>query len=127
MTLIPENAASLAARPTTTALVPYYPANSGFLGQSTRQFLYAGQRIDRYGGSGISRFFSPAGTPMMARSLPPGIIGQPLRTFEVVKPFEVEAGTVAPSFEQLGFGTQFTTPVPLQTLLDRGIIREVAP
>jgi hypothetical protein len=48
-----------------------------------------------------------------------------LRTFEVVKPFEVEAGRVAPAFNQAGLGIQFRTPVPLQTLLNHGIIREV--
>jgi hypothetical protein len=47
--------------------------------------------------------------------------------FEVVKPFEVEAGTVAPAFDQLGLGTQFGTPVPAETLLRRGVLREVTP
>jgi hypothetical protein len=84
-----------------------------------------GQRIDRYGGSGYSRFFSPQGTPDLARSLPPGTAGQPLRTFEVVKPFEVQSGTVAPRFNQPGGGVQHVTPVNLETLLKRGILKEV--
>jgi hypothetical protein len=50
---------SLAAKSTTTAIKPYYPANQGFLGETSREFLYAGQRIDRYGGTASSRFFSP--------------------------------------------------------------------
>lgn len=86
-----------------------------------------GQRIDRFGGSEFSRFFSPAGPPQAARALPPGTAGQALRTFEVLKPFEVEAGTVAPAFGELGLGTQFRTPVTLEVLLKRGIIREVTP
>ncbi|MCB9507477.1 MAG: glycohydrolase toxin TNT-related protein [Myxococcales bacterium] len=110
-----------------TAIQPFYPPNNGFLGESTKRFLYAGERIDRYGGSGFSRFFSPAGTPAGARALPPGTAGQPLRTSEVVKPFEVEAGTVAPAFGELGLGTQFRTPVRLETLLKRGVRREVTP
>ncbi len=85
----------------------------------------AGERIDRFGGTASSRFLSPAGTRTAARALPPGTAGQKLRTFEVVKPFEVEAGNVAPAFGKLGLGTQFRTPVPLQTLLKRGIIEEV--
>jgi RHS repeat-associated protein len=110
-----------------TALQKFYPENRGFLGQTERQFLEKGQMIDRYGGNDSSRFFSPAGTPEAARALPPGTSGQPLRTFEVVKPFEVDAGTVTPAFGQLGFGTQFRTPVPMETLMKRGIIQEVRP
>ncbi len=87
--------------------------------------LVRGQFIDRYGGSDVSRFFSPAGTPAAARSLPPTTLSLPLRTFEVMKPFEVEAGTVAPASGQFGLGTQYRTPVILKTLIDWGIIREV--
>lgn len=114
-----------AKTPTSTAIVPYYPPNNGFAGATTREFLMPGQTIDRFGGSGASRFFSPTGTSEGARALPPGTAGQPLRTFEVVKPFEVEAGTAAPWFGQPGGGTQFRTPVPLETLLKRGIVREL--
>jgi len=110
--------------PTSTAIVPYYPPANGFAGATTREFLMPGQTIDRFGGSGASRFFSPTGTSEAARALPPGTAGQPLRTFEVVKPFEVDSGTVAPWFSQPGGGTQFRTPVPLETLLKRGILRE---
>ncbi len=112
---------------TPNAIQKYYPDNNGFLGQTQRQFLGKGDLIDRYGGSDYSRFFSPAGTPDVARSLPPGTMGKPLRTFEVLKPFEVEAGTVAPAFNQIGLGTQYRTPVELNTLIDRGIIKEVTP
>jgi hypothetical protein len=59
--------------------------------------------------------------------LPPGTAGKPLRTFEVVKPFEVDAGTVAPAFDQLGLGTQYRAPVDMGTLLKRGVIKEVTP
>ena len=110
-----------------TALTKFYPGNSGFAGATERTFLMPGQTIDRYGGSGYSRFFSPQGTPDWARALPPGTAGQPLRTFEVVKPFEVESGTVAPWFNQPGGGLQYRTPVNLDTLLKRGIIKEVTP
>jgi len=108
-------------------IVPFYPPNNGFLGKTTRVFLRSGERIDRYGGSKVSRFFSPAGTANGARALPPGTTGQSLKTFEVVKPFEVEAGTVAPAYGQAGFGVQYRSPVQLEVLLRRGIIREVKP
>ena len=108
-------------------LTNYYPDNNGFLGTTERQFLLPGQTIDRYGGSGYSRFFSPAGTPEAVRALPYGTAGQPLRRFEVVKPVEVDAGTVSPWFGQPGGGTQFVTPIRLETLLKRGILKEVTP
>ncbi len=106
------------------SIAPYLPANSGFIGQTKRQFLMPGQVIDRYGGTGYSRFFSPVGTPEVARSLPGGAAGQSLRTFEVMKPFEVNMGTIAPAFGQLGFGQQMVTPVKLEILLKRGILKE---
>jgi hypothetical protein len=111
----------------TRTIAPYFPANNGFIGATERQFLMPGELIDRYGGSGYSRFFSPAGTPEAARALPAASAGQPLRTFEVLKPFEVDAGTVAPAFGELGFGPQLVTPVRLEFLLKRGILREVTP
>jgi hypothetical protein len=116
-----------AAAPKTTAVQKYWPENNGFLRQPEAVTLKPGQRIDRFGGSDYSRFFSPEGTPAAARALPAESASQPLRTFEVVKPFEVEAGTVAPAFGQPGLGTQFRTPVQLKTLLERGIIKEVTP
>jgi RHS repeat-associated protein len=113
------------AAATSMELTTYYPPNGGFLGQAERTFLQPGERIDRFGGSDYSRFFSPEGTPASERALPPGTAGQPLRTFEVAKPFEVQSGTVAPAFSELGGGVQFRTPVPLRVLLARGIVREV--
>jgi hypothetical protein len=108
----------------TRALVPYYPSNNGFLGAISQTTLQEGQLIDRFGGTGISRFFSPAGTAAELRALPPGVAEQPLRTFEVLKPITVESGTVAPAFGQLGLGTQFRSPMTLDELLNQGIIRE---
>jgi hypothetical protein len=111
----------------TTAVQPYFPVNNGFLGATERHFLMPGQVITRYGGTASSRFFSPAGTSAAARALPAGSAGQPMRTFEVMKPFEVDAGTVAPAFGQPGLGTQFRTPVQLDFLLKRGILNETTP
>jgi hypothetical protein len=109
----------------TTAITPYFPVNNGFLGPTERAFLMPGTIIDRYGGSGFSRFFSAVGTPASARALPRGTALLPLRTFQVIKPFEVETGTVSPAFGQLGLGQQYMTPVDLGVLLKRGILKEV--
>ncbi|RZU35576.1 glycohydrolase toxin TNT-related protein [Edaphobacter modestus] len=122
-----RSGASQAAKTEVTALTKFYPENAGFAGATERTFLMPGQIIDRYGGSGYSRFFSPQGTADLARSLPPGTAGQPLRTFEVAKPFEVQSGKVAPWFNQPGGGLQYRTPVNLDTLLKRGIIKPLNP
>lgn len=74
-----------------------------------------------------SRFFSPPGTPAAARALPPEVAGQSLRSFQVLKPFEVQSGTVAPAFGQFGLGTQFRSPTQLGELLGRGLLKEIKP
>ena len=124
---VTRSAAADASQAETTALQSFYPPNRGFLGDTGRKFAQRGELIDRYGGSDASRYFSPAGTPRAARALPPGTADQPLRTFEVMKPFELDAGVVAPAFGQLGLGVQYRTPVALRVLLRRGILREVTP
>jgi len=83
-----------------------------------------GQKIDRFG-SDFGRFFSPTGTPKNMRALPPSSSSKPLSTFEVLKPFEVNSGTIAPSFGELGLGTQFVSPVSARMLLKGRVIRRV--
>jgi len=104
------------------AMAPYWPANNGFLGSTTSTTLEAGTTIDRFGGSPFSRFFSPAGTPLAARAVPAETAAMPLRTFNVLQPFTVESGTVAPAFGQLGMGTQFRTSLTLGELLEQGFL-----
>jgi RHS repeat-associated protein len=107
------------------ALAPYFPTANGFIGATSQTTLQAGQVIDRYGGSAASRFFSPAGTPAAARALPPGTAAQGLRSFEVLKPFGVEAGQVAPAFNQIGLGMQYRSSMTLGELIDGGYLREI--
>ncbi|MFH1870116.1 MAG: TNT domain-containing protein, partial [Pseudomonadota bacterium] len=109
------------------ALTTFYPAKDGFLGATRQVTLKKGQVIDRFGGSEYSRFFSPSGTPAAARALPPEVAGQSLRAFQVLKPFEVQSGTVAPAFGQFGLGTQFRSPTQLGELLERGLLKEIKP
>jgi RHS repeat-associated protein len=109
----------------TKAITTFYPPNGGFTGPTQPILLRPGDIIDRYGGSSASRYFSPQGTPLWARSLPPGVESQGVRTFEVLKPFEANSGSVAPWFSQFGGGIQYVTPVPLEVLLRRGILREL--
>jgi RHS repeat-associated protein len=110
------------------ALTTFWPPANGFLGGlSVRTTLKAGTKIDRYGASLAARFFSPVGTPLAARSLPPGAAGQGLRSFEVIEPFEVDAGRTAPWFGQSGLGVQYRSVMPLDELLRRGFLREIRP
>ncbi|HYE34308.1 glycohydrolase toxin TNT-related protein [Methylocaldum sp.] len=109
------------------ALTNFYPTNDGFIGPTRQITLQEGQLVDRFGGSDYSRFFSPPGTPAAARALPPGVAEQPLRTFEVAKSFDVQAGTVAPAFGQLGLGTQFRSSMQLGDLIKGGFLKEVKP
>jgi RHS repeat-associated protein len=124
---VADAAAATESAAPSTALTKYYPENNGFVGATERKTLMPGEQMDRLGGSPYSRFFSPVGTPEAARALPPGTAGQPLRTFEILKPLEVESGTVAPWFGQPGGGTQYVTPLRLEVLINRGIIKEITP
>jgi hypothetical protein len=110
-----------------TALTTYYPAANGFLGATSETALEVGTVIDRYGGSEYSRFFSPAGTPLAARSLPPQTAAMGLRSLEVLSPFTVESGQIAPAFGQLGLGIQYRSSLTLGELLQRGALRETGP
>ena len=109
----------------TKTITPYFPAANGFLGETSQTTLAVGQRINRYGGSAFSRFFFPAGTPAGARALPYGVEAQSLRSFEVLSPFAVESGTVAPAFGQLGLGVQFRSRLTLGELIEQGLLKEV--
>ena len=84
---------------------PRFPPNDGFFNPPTDATLRPGMRIDRYGPHS-GKFASPEGTPAAARSLPPGRASEPIRSFEVLKPLEVEEGLAAPAFGQPGMGTQ---------------------
>lgn len=107
-----------------TAIATYYPQNNGFIGNVERQYLMPGDLIDRYGAA-TGSFLSPAGIPFDMRALPFGANTNSYNLYEVIKPFEVQSGVVAPAFNQIGLGTQYLSPVPVQTLLDKNIIQQV--
>ena len=108
-----------------TELVPYYPANNGAVpGTEKKIYLMAGDKIDRFGGK-KGKFFSPTGTPMEMRALPYDADLSQYRQFEVVKPFEVEASTIAPAFGNIGLGTQYRSSVSVDVLLKKGIIKQI--
>jgi hypothetical protein len=103
-------------------IVPFYPKNDGFQGTPERQWPMPGDQIDRFG-SEYGRFTSPVGTPIPMRALPPGATDRAYHIYKVVKPFEVEAGAIAPAFGKVGGGTQYVLPLPVRRLVSRGVIR----
>jgi len=106
-----------------TAIAPYYPPNDGALGKSKRIFLMPGDKVDRFGND-TGKYLSPKGTPFEMRALPPNNTGK-YNVYEVIKPFEVEASTIAPAFGKIGLGTQYKTSVPIKILVKRGILKPV--
>ncbi|WP_268225813.1 glycohydrolase toxin TNT-related protein, partial [Sinomicrobium oceani] len=83
-----------------------WPSNDGFKGNTEIKMLEIGEMIDRYGQE-AGKYLSPEGTPFEQRSLLPSKINDPYNVYEVVKPFEVQSGKVAPYFYQKGGGIQY--------------------
>ena len=110
--------------PTSKELAPYWPANRGALGDWHDNYLYAGERIDRYGYPG-GTFVAPEGTPYSMRALPPGSDAKPYHIYEVVKPIPVKTSTVAPAFGESGLGQQHELPLSVEKLTRHGILREI--
>jgi hypothetical protein len=102
-----------------------WPANDGFKGASTAAELKPGTLIDRYGDNATAQYFSPPGTPIGARSLPPGTEAKPLVQYEVLKPLPVQTGEAAGWFGQSGGGVQFKTLDDVELLITRGYLRRV--
>ena len=92
--------------------------------------LQQGTILER-SGSPAGQFLSPKGTPLAARSLPPGAETRPLTTYKVIKPFEVMGGRVAPWYNKPGLGTAFDVGVPetpnrtIQDLIDSGHLIQI--
>ena len=100
-----------------------YPPNKGFLGETQEIELNIGTIVDRFGGtSDNSRFLAPYGTPIEMRSLPPNINMNLYDRYQVIKPFKVQSGIIAPYFGQVGMGTQYVTSETIKTLLKKGYL-----
>ncbi|WP_035290207.1 TNT domain-containing protein [Actinokineospora spheciospongiae] len=123
-----------------------YPPQDGYVlrGDGTpvkwEQTLFRGQRIDRYG-SEFGGFLAPEGLPYTTRSIPPSnLVGNPAagcnyHIYKVLRPFDVNAGPIAPWFYQLGGGLQYQlngTLIPgapgqvnVMWLLDNGYLERI--
>lgn len=105
---------------------PHYPDTKGKEGfQHVRGFLNGnfkeeplkpGTIIDRYGDNNNGQYFSPDGSSYESRALPPFMKDKPYERYEVVKEFKVDAGTVAPWFDEKGLGTQYYTSYKIKDI-----------
>ncbi len=108
-----------------TALVEYYQKNNGAIpGTEKNIHLMEGDIIDRFG-MDSGKYFSPAGTPLEMRALPYNADISKYTRYVVLKPFEVEASTIAPAFGKIGLGTQYRCAVNAKTLVRKGIIKPI--
>ncbi|KAJ8101675.1 hypothetical protein POJ06DRAFT_69198 [Lipomyces tetrasporus] len=115
-----------------------YPTGDGFQ-LDTRNHtingtitLSVGVVLDRFGGE-YGTFVSPVGAPYMQRSLPPqnldwpkGLLPYPYdyHLYQVIKPFNVSAGPIAPGFGQPGQGVQYNVaPLNISVLVEREFLR----
>ncbi|EJD48746.1 hypothetical protein AURDEDRAFT_162203 [Auricularia subglabra TFB-10046 SS5] len=95
--------------------------------------LEPGMLIDRFGRE-TGKFFAPAWTPYIQRSLPPLNLDTPdgdvtfpfnYHVYEVVKPFNVTSGPIAPAFGQPGQGVQYQTVASAADLVAQGFLKRV--
>ncbi|QMV14615.1 RHS repeat-associated core domain-containing protein [Vibrio spartinae] len=99
-----------------------WPPNDGFAtrhGDVLREqiTLQPGDTLDRFGGwyeNGKFRdkgsYFADMGVPFENRALPPETKLSPYRKYEVVEPFNVEGGPIAPWFGEPGGARQYLVP-----------------
>lgn len=124
----------------------YPPSNGYVLAPDGRpveiqQTLLPGQRIDRFG-SEYGSFLAPEGLPYANRSIPPQSLDSTpaascnYHDYQVLKPFKVDAGPIAPWFGQPGYGWQYQLDAALlpggpdrldvRWLIDNGYLARVA-
>lgn len=117
----------------------HYPDNQGFMVSTSNEpikgnaTLPAGTMLDRFG-SEYGSFLSPAEAPYPQRAIPPSNLDAPkvkpfypynYHVYKVVKPFDVEAGPIAPYFGQPGAGTQYRTFSNIMTLIKDGFLEPI--
>ncbi|MBA2871428.1 uncharacterized protein YukE [Anoxybacillus calidus] len=101
-----------------------WPPNRGVLGEPERIILKPGTIIDRFGYEG-GTFVSPYGVPYEMRSLAPETFLKPYNVYVVTKPIEVQAGRIAPWFDEPGLGIQYELNQSVKDLIEQGVLRRV--
>ncbi len=119
-----------------------WPDFDGFDGARVDMPMRPGEVLDRFG-SPDGRYLAPDGTPFPERAMPPDSLDPTAEVdlnyhrYEVLKPFDVPTGYIAPAFGQPGGGLQMfvdgnkfpdalpTDRVNVQWLLDHDYLKEV--
>ncbi len=108
-----------------------WPPNRGFAGNPSKKTLQEGEVLTRYG-ENTGSFASPQGVPFEQRALPPESLQKPFQQYEVIKPFDVDAGPAAPWFGQPGGGMQYdvsnsvvSNHTNFQHLINLGYLKEI--
>ena len=100
---------------------PVSPHADGFLfGARQVETAQPGQIFSRLGEIS-GRYVSPPGTSLSARGLPAGYQGSE-SLWQVVKPFQMEAGLAAPWQGSSGMGIQYRLPQSIQSLWESGYL-----
>ena len=99
------------------------PINEGFQGHIETKTLQPGERIDRYGDE-TGRYVSPEGTPYDQRSMSPFSDKSNYNSYEVLKPFDVDAGKIAPYYFQKGGGIQYKTGQSIKWYIKNGYLKK---
>jgi hypothetical protein len=112
----------------------FYPPNDGFALKAVKVVLHKGVQVDRFG-SPYGRFLTPAGTEFGKRAIPYENLSEDRRAvnapplnyyvYEVLEPFEVLAGPIAPHFGAPGCGLQYYTNLTSVGGVDRNVSRLV--
>lgn len=102
----------------------FFPENNGFILGSKSETLEAGTVVDRYGHEG-SPFVAPVGTPIEMRSLPPSVNLDVYNSYRVLKPLEVQSGSIALAFGHHGLGKQYVLPDIVKNLVKNGYLERL--
>lgn len=106
--------------------------------------LFAGMQVDVFGRETKETYLAPTGTPYAMRSIPPQTLDNTSRpkacnylNFQVLQPFAVQSGPIAPGLGQPGFGYQYVldpalipgspSTLDIKWLTSRGFLKRVAP
>ncbi len=101
-----------------------WPPNRGLLGEPETITLEPGTIIDRFGYEG-GTFVSPYGVPYEMRALAPETYLKPYSVYVVTKPVEVQAGRIAPWFDETGLGIQYEFSESVKKLIGHKVLRKV--
>jgi len=101
-----------------------WPTNDGFAQDPYSQTLGTGTWLDRFGAD-TGKFVCPAGIDYGKRSCAPGTEDRAYSVFVTKDYTIVQAGLIAPWFDEQGGGIQYLLPDSVKNLIDSGKIRRV--